>query len=149
MAVWYTPTAGLERIGDWDRIFKSGEAATFEEPFRLAARIDHAGCYEPLVEPVPGTGGPYYAEYFDLAANATRADVVALYEERRAHHAELELNLLVDRIGRLGPDPRGFAVWRAPSFGALEKIARELDGADGPVRLVTAGLYENLGQETL
>jgi hypothetical protein len=149
LAVWYTPGAGLERIGEWDRIFKSGEAAGFEEPFRLAARIDHAGCYEPLLEPEHGTGGPYYAEYFDVAADADRDDVVALYRERNERHADLQLRLLVDRIGALGPDPRGLAVWQAPSFGALEEISRELDGAERPVRLVAAGLYETLGQETL
>lgn len=40
--------AGLERIGEWERIFASGEADHFEETFRLGARIDTAGCYEPL-----------------------------------------------------------------------------------------------------
>lgn len=149
LAVWYTPEAGLDRIGEWDRIFKAGEAAKFEEPFRLAARIDTAGCYEPLLEPVPGERGPYYGEYFDFSPGATREEVRAFFEERRGRHGELELNLVVDRIGKLGPDPRGFAVWRAPTFGALEEIARELDREDGPIRLVQAALYENLGQETL
>jgi NAD(P)-dependent dehydrogenase (short-subunit alcohol dehydrogenase family) len=127
LAVWYNRAAGLGRIGDWHAIFQSGVAAHFEEPFRLAARIDVAGCYEPLLDPVPGSQGPYYGEWFDVAGGATRDDVRALYEERRARHGELELNLLVDRIGKLGPDPRGLAIWRAPSFGALETIARELD----------------------
>jgi hypothetical protein len=149
LTAWYSPTAGLERLDEWERIFKSGDAAHFEEPFRLAARIDRSGAYEPLLEPVPGTLGRYYAEFFEFAPGATRDDVRAAYEERAARHGELELNLLIDRIGRLGPDPRGLAFWGAPSYGALDAIARELDDADHPIRLVTAALYNDFGAETL
>jgi hypothetical protein len=31
----------------------------------------------------------------------------------------------------------------------MEGIARELDGVDSPVRLVTAAFYENLGEEII
>jgi hypothetical protein len=115
----------------------------------MAARIDVAGCYEPLLEPIAGSKGPYYGEHFDLARGATRDDVRAFYEARRERHAELELDLLVDRIGKLGPDPRGLAIWRAPSLGSLETIARELDGVETPIRLVTASFWENLGEEEI
>lgn len=148
MAVWYTPNAGLERIGEWERIFKSHEADRLEETFKLGARIDKAGCYEPLLPPVKRRGALYYAEYFDFAPGASRDDVLASYEERRARHAELELDLLVDRIGRLGPDPRGLAVWSLPGWDRLDAVARELDGS-GPVRLEEGGLYRDLGEETL
>ena len=121
LAVWYNRAAGLERIGDWERIFTSGEAAAFEEPFKLAARIDAAGCYEPLLEPEPGRGGPYYAEFFD---GGPRDELVAFFEERRSRHG-LTLNALVERIGHLGPDPRGVAFWELPDYGALEGIARD------------------------
>ena len=96
-----------------------------------------------------GTLGRYYAEFFDFAPGATRDDVRAAYEERAARHPALELNLLIDRIGHLGPDPRGLAFWGTPSYGALEEIARELDGAEQPIRLVTAALYNDFGAETL
>ena len=72
----------------------------------------------------------------------------AFYEERAERHPELELNLLIDRIGHLGPDPRGLAFWGARSYGALDEVARELDG-EAPVRLVTAALYNDFGAETL
>ena len=71
------------------------------------------------------------------------------FEERRARHTQLELNLLVDRIGKLGPDPRCLAIWRAPSFGALEEIVRELEDVETPVRLVSGAFYENLGDEII
>ncbi len=76
MCVWYTPDAGMERIDEWERVFRSGVADAYEEPFRLAGRIDRAGCYEPLLEPVRGSMGRYYAEWFDLAPGASREGVI-------------------------------------------------------------------------
>jgi hypothetical protein len=149
MCVWYSPRHGLERIDEWERAFTSGEADAFEEPFRLAGRIDRAGCYQPLLEPIVGSAGRYYAEHLDLAAGASPSDVRELYEARRARHGELELNLLIDRIGKLGPDPRAMAVWGLPTWGHLEGVARDLDADDGPVRLVTSSLYADLGHEQL
>lgn len=149
LAVWYNRSAGVERIGDWERIFKSGVADHFEEPFKLAARIDAAGCYEPLLAPVAGASSLYYGEYLDFAPGASREDVRAFFAERGERHAGLELNLVCDRIGKLGPDPRALAVWGLPSWAALDGIARELDGVAEPVRLVAGGLYANLGEEIL
>jgi hypothetical protein len=147
VAVWFNAAADLERIADWERIFTSGEAARFEEPFKLAARIDAAGCYEPLLDPVPGAGGPYYAEFFEPAPD-TSGDVRSFFDERRSKSG-LELNLLVERIGRLGPDPAGLAVWSLPSYSTLATVARELESVTEPVRLVSAALYADLGKEIL
>jgi hypothetical protein len=149
LAVWYTTGARLERIGEWERIFASGEADHLEETFRLAARIDEAGCYEPLFEPVQGRDGLYYAEYLELAPDAGRDDVKTFFADRRERHPRLTLNLLCDRIGGLGPDPRCLAVWTAPGWDSLEEVVRDLDGVTTPVRLVHGGLYRDLGAETL
>jgi hypothetical protein len=149
MCAWYTPKQGLDRIDDWEEVFRSSAADVFEEPFRLVARIDRAGSYEPLLEPVVGTAERYYVEYFDFAPGASRDDVRSAYEERRARHSGLQLNLLCDRIGRLAPDPRGLAVWGVPDWGAVAAIAEELEAGGGPVRLVDAGLYSWMGKETL
>ena len=148
VAVWYNAAAGLERIADWEQIFTSGEAARFEEPFKLAARIDAAGCYEPLLDPVPGSGGPYYAEFFEPAPDTSGDAVRSFFEERRSTSGR-ELHLLAVRLGRLGPDPPGLAVWSLPSYGDLATVARELDGVAEPVRLVKAALYADLGNEIL
>jgi hypothetical protein len=149
LAVWHTPKRGLDRLDDWERVFKSGEASSFEEPFMLGARIEHAGCYEALREPAAGSKGPYYAEFFDLASGAAREDVSSFFAQRVARHSQLTLNAVLQRIGRLGPDPPGIAFWELPDFAALEEVARELDGVEQPIRLVRAGLYAQFGQETL
>jgi hypothetical protein len=148
VAVWFTPGAGLERIGEWERIFASGEADHLEETFRLAARIETAGCYEPLLEPVRGRDGLYYGEYLDVASGMTRDEVAAFFADRRDRHG-ITLNLLCDRIGGLGPEPRALAVWTVTSWGGLDPLVRDLDGVETPVRLVHGALYRDLGAETL
>jgi hypothetical protein len=148
LAVWYTPGAGLERIGDWERVFKAHEADELEEHFKLGARIEVAGSYEPLLEPIRRRDGLYYVEYLDFAPGASRDDVRGLYEQRRDGNGA-DLLLLCDRIGKLAPEPRALAVWDVAEWSRLDAIARELDGDDRAVRLVTAGIYRDLGEETL
>lgn len=149
LAFWYTPRQGLDRFDDWERIFRSGEADEFEEPFKIAARIERAGSYTPLIEPTVVETERSYIEFFDIAEGSSTDDVRAAYEERAAGHPTLNLNILLDRIGRLGPDPRGIAVWGLPSWAALEEVVRDLDGVGEPVRLVDAGMYSQFGKETL
>jgi hypothetical protein len=147
LGVWYTPNAGLERIDGWDRIFREGHAEVHEHRVRRAARLDAAGCYDALREPVRLRGGTYYAEFF--RATGDRAAIGEHFEQRRAKHPGLTLGLLALRIGRLGPEPGGLAVWQIPDFAALAEIARELDGVREPIELVIAGTYADLGQEIL
>jgi hypothetical protein len=149
LCVWHTPGKGANRLGDWAAIFASGEADLIERPFTAVGRIDVAGFYEPLLEPIAGNGSVYYAEYFDVAPGASRDDVTASFRARAAQRPERVLNLAADRIGKLGPDPRGIAVWQLPSFDDLDAIAVELDGAEAPIRLVRAGLYADIGEEVL
>jgi hypothetical protein len=151
LIVYFTPNKGLERLGEWQEIFKSGTADHLEAPSRVAGRIDEAGCYVPLLEPLRGAGGPYYAELFDFAPGSTRSDVTDWYQARRDQHADLTLHLVADRIGHLGPDPRGVAVWGLPDYGALEAIATEVHhgSSQTPVRLMRAALYEDCGEEVL
>jgi len=147
IGVWHSPGLGFERIDHWDQIFRSGEADEFEVPFRKVARIDLAGCYEPLIEPVRTRNGIYYAEFFQ--ATGGLSEIRNFYQERAQRHSRFSLILLVQRIGRLGPDPGGLGVWTIPSFAALEEIAQELDDAQSPIRLVTAGTYTDAGNQIL
>jgi hypothetical protein len=157
LTIWYSPTAGLARIDDWDRIFRSGEADEIEKPFRELARIDRAGCYDALLPPIRqaletrsaadprARGGIYYAEFFEPAGS--HDEIRQLYQERAAAHASFALALCGVAIGKLAPDPGGLAVWALPSYAALAQIARELDASGSPVRLVTAGVYNDVGKE--
>ena len=147
MTVWHTPTAGLERLDEWDKVFRSGEADELEKPFRELARIERAGCYEALLEPQRQKDGIYYAEFFEPVGS--NDEIRGLYTKRAKAHANLTLALCIVRIGKLAPDPGGLAVWTLPSYGALAAIARELDNTIEPVRLTTAGVYNDVGREIL
>jgi hypothetical protein len=151
IAIWHTPTRGIERLGEWHDIFEQHTADDLELTFNAVARIDEAGFYDALREPVPGRGGPlYHGEFFDVADGATLTDVAGWYGSRAERSDGRILNLVADRIGHLGPDPRGIAFWQLPSYEAIEPIAREVDGdGDAPVRLVRAGLYADIGREVL
>jgi hypothetical protein len=147
MTIWHTPAAGLGRIDEWDRVFRSGEADALEKPFRELAHIERAGCYEALLPPKRQQNGIYYAELFDPVGS--NDEIRALYAKRAAAHARLTLALCGVRIGKLAPDPGGIAVWTLPSYAALADIARDLDRMGEPVRLTTAGVYNDVGKEIL
>ena len=147
IGVWHSPGFGFERIDDWDRIFRSGHADVHEQGVRRVARLDAAGCYDALLEPVRAQGGTYYAEFFRPTDSV--AAIRDFFVARVARHPRLTLNLLAHRIGRLAPEPGGIAFWTLPSFAALRDIARELDAVHEPIELVTAGAYADIGQEIL
>ena len=147
MAVWHSPAAGFDRLDSWDKIFRRGEADHLEQPFFQVARIDVAGCYAPLLQPVPGRNAVYYAEFFRAGPDLDA--VGAFYRERSEAHSGLTLNLLVHRIGKLGPDPGGIAVWTLPDFASLGAIAAALDGVREPLELVRAGTYADFGNKIL
>ncbi len=97
--------------------------------------------------PLAASGGPYYAELFRPTGSGEA--IRALYQERARGHPALRLNLLATRLGVLAPAPGGLAVWSLPDFGALSRIAEELDGVREPVRLVSAATYADTGREIL
>jgi hypothetical protein len=146
--VWWTPRSGFERIDEWDRIFRSGAAAGFEDPFQEVARIDAAGCYEPLRQPVPAIGGTYYAEFFEVTGAGMR-EVTEFFGARAEKLPGMTLNLLAHRIGKLAPEPGGLAIWTVPHFAELADIAGALDGVRQPIQLVAAGTYADIGLEIL
>jgi len=147
IGVWHSPGTSFERIDEWERIFRSGAADYLEQPLQEVARIEAAGCYEALLEPVRGLNGTYYAEFF--RAEGELSAIRNLYETRIKSHPSFILNLLVCRIGRLGPEPGGLAVWTVPDFAALSSIASELDHVREPIRLVAAGTYTDVGKEII
>jgi hypothetical protein len=148
MIVWNVPAFGPERLDDWESTFRSGAADAVQEPFQLAARIERAGCYDALTEPVASRSERFYAEFFDWQPGADRDAVIAAFSERTARHEDAELCVLLDRIGHLGPDPRGVAIWSLPAWSALERLAREM-APEELVRTVAAGTYSVVGRETL
>jgi hypothetical protein len=91
--------------------------------------------------------GIYYLEMFRPVKPATA--IRRFFEERAPIHQSFTLNLLVQRLGRLAPDPGGLAIWTLPDFASLGEIAQELDGVSEPIELVQTGVYVDVGQEVV
>lgn len=147
VAVWHIAGGGFDRLDAWDEIFKSGDADQFEDPFFAAARIDVAGCYNELVEPVQVKGKRYYVEYF--TPRGSDDEVRAAYGERESALESAQLLVLATRIGILGPDPGGIAVWSMDSFGQAGSMVEHSNQATGAVEFTDTGLYADVGQEVL
>jgi hypothetical protein len=142
--VWYLPNTSFDRIDEWERIFR---ARGYESQLRQVARMDVAGCYDVLRPPVRVSGGVYYVELFRLAG--TNEAIQQFYDDRGQKHRQFELALLMRRIGRMGPEPGGLAMWTLPAYAALEEIASDLDGVTEPVAAGKAGVYVDVGREIL
>ena len=59
MTLWYSPNHGLNRLDEWDAAFRAGGEDEHVAKFRIVARIEQAGCYQPLLPPVPTRNGVY------------------------------------------------------------------------------------------
>jgi hypothetical protein len=64
LAVWDVGDAGLDRLEEWDREFKSSGGNSHGEVFAASGRIDVSGWYRGLFPAVEVRGKRYYAEYF-------------------------------------------------------------------------------------
>lgn len=150
LAIWWSREHGLERFDEWEAEFRSGAADHVEQPFALAARIDRAGCYVPLLDPVAGGQRErYFAEYFDRSPDTTTEEVTEHFVRRAAAYPQLQLHLVAERIGMLGPGSPVLAIWSADTWGDLEMIARDVTASADPVRLTDVAFYSSFGYETL
>jgi len=147
--VWFSPNSTFDRLDCWERTFRARKSDSYGygSPLRRVARMDYAGCYEPMLTPIRAKTGIYYVEMFRPIKASTA--IRRFFEERAPNHRGFTLNLLVRRLGRLAPDPGGLAVWTLPNFAALGEIAEELEGVNEPVELVRSGVYVDVGEEVV
>jgi hypothetical protein len=149
LTVWFSPNKSFDCLDGWERVFRARDSTSYgyDSPLRQVARMDYAGCYEPLITPLRARMGIYYLEMFRPVKPATA--IRRFFEERAPIHQSFTLNLLVQRLGRLAPDPGGLAIWTLPDFASLGEIAQELDGVGEPIELVQTGVYVDVGQEVV
>lgn len=148
LAVYYTRDSDLDRLDDWDAIFKSGDVDQLEVARLATSRIDRAGCYRFVREPVPSRGGPYYVEHFSAQDPAGGSIREAF--DYRCRETDAELVLLVHRIGMLAPDPGGLAIWALQSFAGAESVGNTTTaGTQFGIIVCDAGLYHDVGAEVL
>ena len=146
MAIWRC--RGFGKLDEWEKYFRSDEA---KKDIRAVAShkaiyLSDAACYDELITGPEIGEGLHYIEYFN-----TDSPPESLHDEfsnRAAQFEDGSLNLLLRRIGVLGPDPGGMAIWTFPDYQSLEKIARDEEGQQ-EFGITDAGVYRNWGEEIL
>lgn len=142
--------AGLERLDDWEDYFSSPawHDNARSQAMHRAIHIQRAGLYDELIDPQEAGEGVHAVEFIDAPRSTSDAALREHYAARAAQHAEGQLNLLLRRVGILGPDPAHLAVWTFPSYVAMDDFLHR-DG-DGPgIRVAALGIYRRLGHEIL
>ncbi len=142
---------GMARMDEWEAHFRSPAAHedVAERATHRAIHLQRGGCYDELVTgPAPDREGLFCIEYFAASVRIGDREVAGHFESRARRRPEARLNFVLRRIGRLGPDPGGLAVWRLADYVALEPFERARS-ADDPFLPAETGVYRWFGREIL
>ena len=148
MAIWRC--RGMDKLDEWERYFSSN-AALKDRHGRASHRaisFAGAGCYDELLTGPAIGDGLQYIEYFAPDNAVTTQQIADFFSQREKQIKDGVLNLVLQRIGLLGPDPGGMAIWSFPDFASLETIARQ-QLEDTPVSITAVGTYRQWGREIL
>jgi hypothetical protein len=148
LCVWYTPGSGLDRIDDWERLFREPAVVEHHAEFESVARIDRAGCYRPIGEPTEAREGRYLLEWLSCDGVSDER-LAAAFASRQQRHPERTLRCLARPLGALAPGSRSFAVWGLTAWGDAQALADDVPDRDSGITVADAGLYANLGDEQL
>jgi len=87
-------------------------------------------------------------EFYCAADAMSDEEIRRHFAERGRKHSAGRPSALLRRVGLLGPDPGGIAIWTFPSYAGMEGMARNPHG-ESPLKPTAAGLYRNVGQESI
>jgi hypothetical protein len=148
LCVWHSRAAGLDRIDEWERLFRTAGEAEHHGQFEAVARIDRAGCYQPLGEPSVGTEGRFLIEWLRFG-EVDDSQCLEVFARRARRHPDRALRCLARPLGTLAPDQRGFAIWGLSTWADAEPLARDPTHPSEGITIVDASLYADLGDEQL
>ena len=153
LAFWQIAT--MDRIDVWQEYFTSDAAFRNYRSVAMhrAVHVQRAGLYDELVVELADSRArdeslSWYIEYFDAAASESDATIRDVFNKRAAEYRNVKLELLLRRVGVLGPEPAHLAVWSSAKFEQFEGIIRSAPQASG-AQIKLAGLYRHLGNETV
>jgi len=142
---------GMARMDEWEAHFNSPEAQfdVAERATHRAIHLQYGGCYDEVITgPAVDRAKLFCIEYFPAHSATPPAEVLRRHKARAETETEATLNFVLRRIGRLGPDPGGLAVWSFADYAALEGFERRRDD-DDPLRPTSVGIYRWFGKEIL
>jgi hypothetical protein len=131
LAFWDFPDIG--RLDAWEEYFSSPAALLNRrsQAMHRAIHIQRAGVYDTLYAS-PASHPLYYLEYYRSVPPGFTVGTDGLVYFLR-------------RVGCLGPEAQGIAVWGCESYRDVETLSRREGGA----LPMDAGVYKDFGTETL
>jgi hypothetical protein len=144
LAFWQIPA--MQRIDVWQTYFGSDEALRNRRSSAMhrGIHVQRAGLYDETLARGPYDKQNWYIEYFDTTSS--HESVKKLFLARAAAHSQVDLEMVLSRVGALGPDPAHIAVWSAARFEEFEQLARSASACDG-ASIKAAGLYRPTWKE--
>ncbi len=137
--------ASIARMDEWEDYFRTPEGRDYaaRSPVPRALDFYQAGLYDALVGDGEAPDGLHLVEFF--SADSSEPEQIAdVFRERDAHGGSLVY--VLQRLGLMGPDPGGIALWTFPSYVAAEGFMRAPSPA-GPAKISAAGFYRNFGKD--
>jgi hypothetical protein len=136
---------GLGRMDEWEASFRTPEAqrdAGFQAT-RLAIRFVEAGLYDELIGGTAPLGkGLHVVEFFAADEDVANAAIADHFSGRARALGAGSLDLVMRRLGTVGPDPGGLAIWTFEGYAAAEPLLRARHGGHR-LRPLRTGLYWN------
>jgi hypothetical protein len=143
LAIWRCKT--LEKLDQWDSFFKA-RRALHASASQKAIHLSHAGCYEEAYTGPPITDGIQYIEYFTFLTGSQKDAITEIFLQRAGLYEHGTLNFVLCRMGPLGPDPGGLAIWTFPSHARMEEIIVD-ERWQKAAHILRAGIYRKMGGE--
>jgi hypothetical protein len=137
----------IARMDEWEDHFRRPEGQLYlaGSPVAKALNFLSSGLYDEIIGEGQVPSGLHLVEFF--AADDIEADQLRSHFSRRAQDIrDGGLTYVINRLGRLAPDPGGMALWTFRSYVEAEPFLRRRHD-HGPVRMVAAGLYRNFGDD--
>jgi hypothetical protein len=134
---------GLARMDEWEASFRTAEAIRDPafQATRLGLHFVEAGLYDEVVGGPALGDGLHVVEFFAPDATFSDAAIGDHFRARAGRHDAAKLDFVLRRVGTVGPDPGGLALWTCAGYAAAEPLLRERhDHALAPLR---TGLYWN------
>jgi hypothetical protein len=135
---------GMTRMDEWEASFRTPESRRDPgfQATRLGIHFVEAGLYDEIVGGPPLGGGLHVVEFFAPEDSVEDTAMRDHFGTRAKRHANGTLDFVLRRVGTLGPDPGGLALWTFASYAEAEALLRERHGGH-TLRPLRSGLYWN------
>jgi hypothetical protein len=142
ICLWRHP--GMARMDEWEASFRTDESRRSPafQATRLAIHFRRGALYDEIIGGPPLGEGLHYVEFFAAGEDISDEQTRDNFSKRAKQYPAGKLDFVLRRVGLLGPDPGGIAIWTFADYAAAEPIVRERHGGN-PLRPLQAGLYYN------